>query len=84
MKKFQPRAVIIRAMQFTGENYQEILDMVPNSSVAYDENNVICLFINTLEGRMKANLNDWIIEGLRGEYYPCKPDIFSITYEKFN
>ena len=37
--------------------------------------------IPTLEGTMKANVGDWIIEGVNGEYYPCKPDIFEKTYE---
>lgn len=38
--------------------------------------------IETLEGRMKCSLNDWIIKGVNGEFYPCKPDIFEKTYEK--
>lgn len=37
--------------------------------------------IETLEGDMKANPGDWIIKGVKGEYYPCKPDIFAMTYE---
>lgn len=37
--------------------------------------------INTLEGDMRANANDWIIRGINGELYPCKPDIFEKTYE---
>ncbi len=40
------------------------------------------LHIKTLEGDMKANINDFIIEGVNGEFYPCKPDIFEATYEK--
>lgn len=39
------------------------------------------LFIQTLEGEMKANSGDWIIRGVKGEFYPCKPDIFTATYE---
>ncbi len=39
------------------------------------------LMIATLEGIMHANLGDWIIRGVQGEFYPCKPDIFSATYE---
>ncbi len=38
--------------------------------------------IQTLEGTMWANLNDWVIRGVRGEFYPCKPDIFAETYEE--
>ena len=40
------------------------------------------MIIRTLEGDMKANVGDWIITGLRGEQYPCKPDIFEKSYEK--
>ncbi len=40
------------------------------------------LFIETLEGTHKANVGDWIITGVNGEQYPCKPDIFAKTYER--
>lgn len=40
------------------------------------------IFIETLEGTMKADVGDWIIKGVKGEYYPCKPDVFNMTYEK--
>ena len=40
------------------------------------------LKIQTLEGEMTANVGDWIITGVNGEVYPCKPDIFEATYEK--
>jgi hypothetical protein len=40
-----------------------------------------CILIDTLEGQMKANPGDWIIRGVKGEFYPCKPDIFEATYE---
>ena len=40
--------------------------------------------IETLEGTMKANKGDWIIKGVKGELYPCKPDVFEMTYEKVN
>jgi hypothetical protein len=39
------------------------------------------LVIQTLEGQMVANVGDWIIQGVKGELYPCKPDIFAATYE---
>lgn len=41
-----------------------------------------CILINTLEGQMKAVIGDWVIKGVKGEFYPCKPDIFEETYEK--
>lgn len=40
-----------------------------------------CILIDTLEGQMRADLGDWIIRGVNGEFYPCKPDIFDATYE---
>lgn len=40
-----------------------------------------CVIIETLEGRMSAVVGDWIITGIKGERYPCKPDIFAATYE---
>ena len=40
-----------------------------------------CIFIRTLEGEMTATQGDWIIKGVKGEFYPCKPDIFAATYE---
>jgi hypothetical protein len=41
-----------------------------------------CLHLRTLEGVMRADIGDWIIRGVNGEFYPCKPDIFAKTYEK--
>jgi len=40
------------------------------------------IIIPTLEGEMRADFGDWIIRGVQGEYYPCKPDIFEMTYEQ--
>ena len=39
-------------------------------------------FIDTLEGTMVANDGDWVIRGVKGELYPCKPDVFAMTYEE--
>jgi hypothetical protein len=46
------------------------------------DNDDLGLLLNTLEGEMLARGNDWIIKGVKGEFYPCKPDIFAATYEK--
>ena len=51
---------------------------LPESKGYTDE---IGLLIPTLEGRMVGRQNDWIIRGIKGEFYPCKPDIFEATYE---
>ena len=83
--KYRKRPVIIKAVQWTGDNIEAIRELTVDSPTKrnlhldLDEN---CLFIETLEGTMKANLNDYIIKGVQGEFYPCKPDIFEQTYEK--
>ena len=46
-----------------------------------NESDIQYIKIETLEGCMKANVGDWIIKGVNGEFYPCKPDIFVKTYE---
>lgn len=79
-KQFVKKPVVIRAVQFTG-NTHELVRAFPKmvfESSLHDAN----LLIETLEGNITASPGDWIIEGVHGEYYPCKPDIFEKTYEK--
>ena len=83
MTKFRKRSVIIDAIQFTDETKDQVYNFVTcNKSASFDSdtNNPVFL-IQTLEGIMTANLGDWIIKDVAGEYYPCKPDIFEQTYE---
>jgi len=83
--KFRKKPVVIEAVQFTGKNQREALSFVyPNlSKVALSGAEIMGLpvVISTLEGDMTANPGDWIIKGVKGEFYPCKPDIFEATYE---
>ena len=79
--KFRKRPVIIEAKPYTGDNTSEIKDFVGISLIRYGGRPVGPITIRTLAGDMKANINDWIIKGVNGEYYPCKPDIFDKTYE---
>ena len=59
-------------------NDKEILDFVGNKHfISFDGD----LYLITLEGEMKASFGDYIIKGLRGEFYPCKPDVFAKMYE---
>jgi len=80
--KFRKKPVVIDAVQLTDSAFDSAH---PNpehiAGVVYDPLNR-CAYIDTLEGRMTANLGDWIIRGVKGELYPCKPDIFEKTYEK--
>lgn len=78
INRYVKRPVIIEAVQWTGDNVREIKEFVtPIAEYLEDENTII---IHTLEGDMKAEINDYIIKGVKGEFYPCKPDIFEETY----
>lgn len=80
MPKYKKKPVVIEAVQFTGKNHMELYHWIGD---AYDTR-VACerfIGIKTLEGLMTANQGDWIIKGVKGEFYPCKPDIFAATYE---
>ena len=91
--KYRKKPVIIEAIQWNGKNIKEIMAFM-NSEFKYEKNTIYItktftyepktnlLKIMTLEGEMKANINDFIIKGVNGEYYPCKPDIFLKTYEE--
>ncbi len=75
---YQTRVVHKQAIQWTGENLHALKDF------AGDNLNFIAdvgLIINTLEGSMKASIDDYIIRGLEGEFYACKPTVFEKSYE---
>lgn len=78
--KFRKKPVVIEAIQFTGKNRDEILVGLGMPEIGEDflTGN---LLIQTLEGEHEARPGDWIIKGVKGEFYPCKPDIFEMTYE---
>ena len=78
--KYRKKPVVIDAWQWDGE--VSTLDQfhTDGDEVTFDIQDRT-LTIHTLEGDMTANLEDWIIRGVKGELYPCKPDIFEATYE---
>lgn len=83
MAKFRKKPVVIEAVQFIHDhggsgNYDEIAPLVDDW---LDGDTPV---INTLKGQMKVANGDWIITGVKGERYPCKPDIFEATYEPAN
>jgi hypothetical protein len=88
--KYRKKPVVIEAKQWTGSNLKEIIDFtgLHESAKKYtweEYENVVKkdgLKIFTLEGKMNADVNDFIIQGVSGEIYPCKPDIFEKTYEE--
>lgn len=81
MNKFRKRPVVVTAAQWEGDElalHDALLargQRVPWIRVGDD------LFVDTKEGRMRANRGDWVIKGIAGEFYPCKPEIFEQIYE---
>jgi hypothetical protein len=89
IQKFRKKPVVIEAVQWNTKNYDEIVAFTDGKAryyewFQYNESglNKEMLHISTLEGKMEASKGDWIIKGVKGEFYPCKPDIFEQTYEK--
>lgn len=84
--KYRKKPVIVEAWHFTNKNKEivlwDLLDVQMNVYPTFDDNNQPCIKIPTLEGEMTASLGDYIIKGVQGELYPCKPDIFEQTYEE--
>lgn len=78
--KYRKKPIVIEAVRWTGKNLEEVIRFldVPQLTNDFLEHYIE---IETLEGTMRANLGDWIIKGVKGEFYPCKPDIFKQTYE---
>lgn len=77
--KFRKKPVVIEAIQYVEGNRAEIVEFT-NRGISGGMNDRR-IWIHTLEGTMEANYGDWIIKGIKGEFYPCKPDIFEATYE---
>lgn len=78
MPKYRKKPVVIEAVQFTGFNFDEIEKFVGGD---YGKNEKGEHTIATLEGALKISKDDFIIKGIKGEFYPCKPDIFEQTYD---
>lgn len=94
MEKYRKKPVVIEAIQWdgTGQSTREIIlfmgQEIKNDFITqekfYDYCNIVerdGIKIKTIEGTMTASINDYIIKGVKGEFYPCKPDIFEATYE---
>lgn len=83
VKQYRKKPVVIEAVQWTGRNLGEIMDFSENGETfLHTIDGVSKLHVCTLEGNMLANIGDYIIRGVKGEFYPCKPDIFEVTYEE--
>ena len=78
IKKYRKKPVVIEAIQWIGNNLSEIDKFIGRTV----DNKETTLVIHTVEGDMEASIGDYIIKGVNGEFYPCKPDIFDKTYEE--
>jgi hypothetical protein len=81
VRKFRKKPVVIDAVQWNG-NMAEIIELVGHDLPTYGEGHNGSLRIATLEGDHECRLGDWIIKGVEGEFYACKPSIFDKTYQE--
>ena len=81
-QSIEKKPIIIEAIQYDGENVNEIFEFTNNLAYIVCEEDL--MVIPTLEGNHIANIGDYIIKGIKGEFYPCKPEIFKSTYEGLN
>lgn len=94
VQEFRKKPVVIQAIKWDGDNLFDVISFTDgkpdlSTTVAADKWTDYAAFvatyglkIHTLEGYMLASVGDWIIKGVKGEFYPCKPDIFEATYDK--
>lgn len=83
--KYRKKPVVVEAIQFTRNNMMEVKQFINNKDCLFTTDRTpygkcYCRF-ETLEGTITATEGDYIIKGVKGEFYPCKPDIFEQTYE---
>jgi hypothetical protein len=76
--KYRKRPVVINALLLRSDNREAVAQWCGGTIMQTNGS----LSIPTLEGCMRAELGDWVIQGVKGEFYPCKPDIFCATYER--
>ena len=90
MPKFRKKPVVVEAVQYQGSNINEIMFWIgsnaplePHEQLAIvdDDGTFKIRTLESGEGYHVADVGDWIIKGIKGEFYPCKPAIFEATYE---
>ena len=81
MSRYRKLPVEIEAVRLE-KPYSQVQEFCPDIVLVTDRNRVVFASVPTLEGNMRAELGDFIIKGVEGEFYPCKPDIFAKTYEE--
>lgn len=78
MAKYRKKPVVIDAIQATLDNVDELVEFCEGNLKSHP---LVGVVIETLEGKMNVSKGDYVIKGVKGEFYPCKPDIFEMTYE---
>lgn len=79
--KYRKKPVVIEALEWRGSNEKEMRNFFKSVDFSnFSFNNG--LIITTLEGKHRADVGDFVIKGVKSEFYPCKPDIFEMTYEE--
>jgi hypothetical protein len=83
MPRFRKKPVEVQAWHWNGteKNARMLMKLSPNIFYCEGPGTLREMEIETLEGRMTVSPGDWIIKGVKGEFYPCKPDIFNATYD---
>jgi len=81
-KTYRKKPVVVQAMQYTGSNNRELIVFAGADNISFASDKAI---VETLEGPLNASIGDFIIQGIqgiKGEFYPCKPGVFAATYEE--
>jgi hypothetical protein len=78
---YRKKPVEIEAIQWVSDNIEQVYEMLGDTLIINTDEDEVKHFINTLEGKMELSWGDYVIKGVKGEFYPCKPDIFELTYE---
>lgn len=80
VKQYRKKPIIIEAIEWTGDNFVDVDEFITDEHETYPAKGIVK--IPTPEGIMEASIGDFIIKGVSGEFYPCKPDIFQKTYDE--
>lgn len=80
--KYRKKPVVIDAVKYDGNNLENIVTVFPEFKFTVEAGESKGLGIYTLEGKMICSIGDYLIKGIQGEFYPCKPDIFEASYDE--
>jgi len=82
--KYVKKPVVVDAIQMLSDNIDQVYEMLGDSLIIVGDMDNLKHFIDTLEGIMELSWGDYVIKGVKGEFYPCKPDIFELSYDKID